>query len=171
MKASFEMKNKKLLEDLQENGLWLVIHPVQRMGWEADQMFPWLGAEMVRMSQRINYYLRPCHHKFIVINDDDRIISTFSKYPQIKSLLKLNRYCVKHNITKLIYTGFHYGICLLSEKEVGMEAIDIHNKNQKRIWHPYEMFVKRELTMVGPSADEDSWRSADYETGKFAQII
>ena len=164
------MKPKKL-EDLQENGLWVVMHPVQRMGWEADQMFPWLGAEMVRMSQRINYYLTPCHHKFIVINDNDPIISTFANYPRITSLLKLNRYCVKNDITKLIYTGFHYGICLLSEKEVGMEAIDIHNKSQKRTWHPYDMFVKRELTMVGPGADENSWKNADFETEKFAQII
>ena len=164
------MKTEEL-QRLQEKGLWLVMHPTKSLSWENDQVFPWLGAEMTRTSQRISYYLRPCKHKFVVLNDDHVIISAFSEYKEMNTQNDLHQYCAQNNITEIIYTGFHYGVCILNEKEVGLESLNAYNKNSSRVGPCYKMFVKRELVDIGPGAQEDSWGNADYETGRIAEII
>ena len=159
------------LQRLQEKGLWLVMHPTKSLSWENDQVFPWLGAEMTRTSQRISYYLRPCNHKFVVLNADHIVINSFHNYNSMNTLAELHRYCAQNNITQIIYTGFHYGECILSEKEVGIQSLNTYNRNPNRVGPRYKMFVRRELVDVGPSSHEDSWQSADYQTNRLAEII
>jgi hypothetical protein len=151
------------LATLQDQAVWLVMHPHRNMGWEEDTMWPWLPHEMIRTSQKIDYYLKDCKHKFIVCNKEKDPIANFSKWKQMNQRQALIKYCNKNNITKIVYTGFHYGVCILSEKEVGATAM--YQNSQ------LELFVKRDLTDIGPGATVDSWGQADDNTKLVAQII
>ena len=148
----------KLIKHLTTEALWIVMHPLIHFDHELHEIYPWMTVETIRWSNKISYYLEPIKHKAMVAPLTP--VRFFSKYQNILTFDELKNYTDQHNITELVYCGFHHGGCIISEKHVGMEAMSKH----------YKCYLKHDLTTIS-GALVGGWNSADEETSQFGTII
>lgn len=151
------------LGHLRRNALWLVMHPVQQHNWEQTQLYPWMGAETIRVSTKIAAYLEPCSHRAVVVPDWCQVVAELSTWNNITRLEALEEYMQEHALEDIVYCGFSHGVCILSESHVGMQAVAKLGK--------YRLYLKHDLAWVGPNATKNNWLEADRETAKLAKII
>ena len=157
-------KPDKKTRFLQQTALWIVMHPHNNNGPEGDILYPWWTAETIRMSQKIREYTGWQPHKFTVLNDGKGCVDCLSHYPRLSTIEQFDSYINKHNINSIVYTGFSHGICILKESVFGMENIAKNYPNIK-------LYLKHDMTCIGPSASVGAWKSADELTRKIAEII
>jgi hypothetical protein len=148
----------KKLQHLNDEALWIVMHPLIYFDSELHEIYPWMKAETIRWSNKISYYLEPIKHKVMVAPLTP--VRFFSKYQNILTFDELKNYTDQHNITELVYCGFHHGGCILSEKHVGMEAMSRY----------YKCYLKHDLTTIAGTL-VGGWDSADFHTKEFGTII
>jgi len=149
---------------LQQTALWIVMHPHNSSSDEAEVLYPWWIAETIRMCQKIRAYTEMLPHKFTVINDGRGCVDCVSNYPRLVDLAQFNSYINTHNITRIVYTGFSHGICILKESVFGMQNIN-------RIHPNIKLYLKHDLTCIGPTGGVSAWKSADSLTRSYAEII
>lgn len=145
---------------LQSKALWLVMHPCQSMGWEQDTLYPWKAAEAIRLAQKIEYYLRPMKHKAKVVPDHLQCISHLSQYKNMQTQEDLVDYMRKYRLDSIVYCGFDYGICIISEKHLGMAEVS------KRT--DYKLYLKHTLCS-GPV--DSNWHLGDERTKEWGGKI
>ena len=145
---------------LQDKALWLVMHPCQSMGWEQEKLYPWRAAEAIRLAQKIEYYLRPMKHKAKVVPDHLNCISHLSQYKNMQTQEDLVDYMKKYSLNNIVYCGFDYGICIISEKNLGMAEI-----SKQTDW---KLYLKHTLC-CGPV--DSNWFLGDETTEQFGTII
>ena len=148
----------KLLESLENNALWLVMHPLQHFDHELHTIYPWIEVETIRLSNKIEYYLRDVTHKAIVAPTAP--IRFFGGYKNFTTYNELNKYTSKNNIKEIVYCGFHHGCCILSERSLGMIAL----KNL------YKCYLKHDLTTISGNLN-GGWDLADRQTREHGTII
>ena len=154
----------KKIRFLQQTALWIVMHPHNDNSAEANILYPWWNAETIRMCQKIREYTEWLPHKFTVLNDGKGCVDCLSQYPRLNTLEQFNSYIKKNNINSIVYTGFSHGICILKESSFGM-------KNLHTTYPHLKLYLKHDLTCIGPSAAVGAWKSADELTRKIAEII
>lgn len=147
-----------LLEKLQYEALWLVMHPLKHFDHELHTIYPWIEVETIRLSNKIEYYLRDVKHKAIVAPSPP--IRFFSNYNNFTSFPDLKKYTSKHEISEIVYCGFHHGCCILSEQSLGMIAL----KNL------YKCYLKHDLTTISGTLN-GGWNEADRQTEQYGTII
>ena len=152
-----------LLSHLRKNALWLVMHPVQTNNYEQTQLYPWLSAETIRVSTKIAAYVEQVSHRAVVVPDWCRCIDVFSTWNNITQLSRLEAYMDEHRLKDIVYCGFAHGVCILSEKHVGMQAVASLGR--------YKLYLKHDLSWVGPCASKGDWLEADKQTARLATII
>jgi hypothetical protein len=145
---------------LQDKALWLVMHPCQSMGWEQEKLYPWRAAEAIRLAQKIEYYLRPMKHKAKVVPDHLNCISHLSQYKNMQTQEDLVDYMKKYSLNNIVYCGFDYGICIISEKHLGMAEVSKQTD--------YNLYLKHTLC-CGPV--DSNWFLGDETTEQFSTII
>lgn len=152
--------NQQLAHQLSKQALWLVMHPAKSLDWETDQLFPWVRAEMIRMSEKIAWYLDGVTHRAISVADWCTPLKEFSHWNNFSEQEHLIAYCNEHEIREIVYCGFHHGVCMLSDTAVGMRTIGSLGK--------YQLYLKHDLSMIGPKG---TWKDADEQTKPLARII
>lgn len=149
-----------LENELSKTALWLVMHPCAIMDKEQEVLYPWRAAESVRLAKKIEWYLRGVSHKAKVVPDHLQCISYLSKYPNMQETDDLIKYMKKHRLDSIVYCGFDYGICIISEKHLGMAEVSKRTK--------YKLYLKHTL-VSGPV--DSNWDLGDVETKKYGTII
>jgi len=145
---------------LQDKALWLVMHPCQSMGWEQEKLYPWRAAEAIRLAQKIEYYLRPMKHKAKVVPDHLNCISHLSQYKNMQTQEDLVDYMKKYSLNNIVYCGFDYGICIISEKHLGMAEVSKQTD--------YNLYLKHTLCC---GTVDSNWFLGDETTEQFGTII
>jgi hypothetical protein len=149
---------------LQQTAMWMVMHPHNNNSSEANVLYPWWNAETIRMCQKIRAYTEKVTHKFVIVNDGGGVVDCLSEYPRMNSTQQFIQYCNNNNISSVVYCGFSHGVCIISEKQFGM-------KNMQDV-HPHiKLYLKHDLTCVGPAGGVSAWKSADELTRVYAEII
>lgn len=149
-----------LEKELSKTALWLVMHPCAIMDKEQEVLYPWRAAESVRLAQKIEWYLRGVSHKAKVVPDHLNCISHLSQYKNMQTQEDLVAYMRKYRLGSIVYCGFDYGICIISEKHLGMAEVS------KRT--DYNLYLKHTLC-CGPV--DSNWDLGDVETKKYGTII
>ena len=148
-----------LIKHLNDEALWIVMHPLIHFDDELHETYPWAKVETIRLSNKISYYLEPIKHKAIVAPLDP--VRFFSKYQNILTFDELKTYTDQHKITELVYCGFHHGACILSEQYVGMIEMSKH----------FKCYLKHDLTTIIPGTLVGGWNDADNRTSEIGTII
>ena len=157
-------KPDKKIRLLQQTALWIVMHPHQSSNFEGETLYPWWSAETIRMCQKIRAYTETVKHKFVVVNDGRGLIDCLSLYPKLESTQQFIEYANNNNISRVVYCGFSHGVCIISEKQFGMKSMQVS--------HPHiKLYLKHDLTCVGPAGGAGAWKSADELTRRYAEII
>lgn len=152
-----------LLSHLRRNALWLVMHPVHKNNYEQTQLYPWLSVETIRVSTKIAAYVEQVSHRAVVVPDWCQCIDVFSTWNNIITQSALTDYMEQNSLRDIVYCGFAHGICILSEQQVGMQAVTTLGR--------YKLYLKHDLSWVGPDASKGDWLEADKKTAKLATII
>jgi hypothetical protein len=148
----------KLVERLEQEALWLVMHPLKHFDDELHEIFPWLKSETIRLSNKIEFYLRDVKHRAMV--SPTAPIRFFSNYLNFLEEKDLVKYTSEHKIKEIVYCGFHHGCCILSEKHLGMIKLS----------KIYKCYLKHDLTTISGTLSS-GWESADHQTQEHGTII
>jgi len=159
------MKPKKTnMQHLKANAVWLIMHPCQTFGWEMDTRYPWLAMETIRLADRIRWYTQDCKHQFVIMPEhDNQVLAPFSQVGRMSKRRELVDYMKERGLQEVVYTGFHHGICILSERELGMQSVACIPNSV--------LYLKQDLVMIGPGGGIEAWGEADRQTQELAHII
>jgi hypothetical protein len=145
-----------LITYLEQNALWLIVHPVYTFDKEIHEIYPWLRSETINFSRKINYYVKDVTHRAISAPSDP--IRFFNNYLNIIKFENLVKYMTENNLTNIVYCGFHYGYCIINDKDIGLNITSKY----------YNCYVKHDLCQISWEAD---WDRCDKKTLQFAKII
>lgn len=145
-----------LIDYLEKNALWIIMHPLQTFDAEIHSIYPWLRAETINFSRRINYHLNEVKYK--VICAPSAPVGCFKEYTNITKNNQLQEFMTKKKLDTIVYCGFHYGACIVYEDEVGMKIMS----------KKYKCYVKQDLCVLNW---ENTWSMTDQTTSCYGTII
>lgn len=145
-----------LIDTLEKNALWLVVHPMLVFDDEIHEIYPWLKAETVNFSRKIEYYLRDINYK--AISAPTACIRFFKNYQNFVDTDTLRHFMELNKLHNIVYCGFHHGYCILNDKDVGMKELSKF----------YNCYLKHDLCLT---AWEKDWEEADKKTLQYGKII
>jgi hypothetical protein len=145
-----------LIKTLETDALWLVVHPVNTFDDQIHEIYPWLRAETINFSKRIDHYLENVKYK--AISAPTPALSLFNQYANLSSCTELSNYLNRRKLSNIVYCGFHYGFCILNDPEVGVKIMKKY----------YNCFVKKDICQLAWEAD---WNDRDTATRLHAKII
>jgi hypothetical protein len=99
-------------------------------------------------------------HKAKVVPDHLNCISHLSQYKNMQTQEDLVDYMKKYSLNNIVYCGFDYGICIISEKHLGMAEVSKQTD--------YNLYLKHTLC-CGPV--DSNWFLGDETTEQFGTII
>lgn len=147
-----------LIEKLMDEALWLVVHPVIEFDTEIHKIYPWLSGETINFSRKIHHYLQSLKYKARAVPSYRQGIYYFDHWPNLNSEELLISYMKENNLNDIVYCGFHYGYCIISDPDTGMSTMSKH----------YNCYCKQDLCAI---AWETAWQEADNNTSKYGIII
>lgn len=146
----------EIITYLESNALWLVVHPVYTFDNEIHEIYPWLRAETINFSRKIDHYLTDVKYK--AISAPSEPIRFFSNYINLVTFQDLNNFMKINKLDKIVYCGFHYGFCIINDSEVGMKIAS----------QSYQCYAKHDLCNI---AWEAEWEERDKRTKLYGTII
>lgn len=151
-----------LLPDLIDNALWIVIDPWDKQPtlYNGEKPEPFVDFYNNEACLKIAHYLQDVTHKVIKLQPQYNAHNSFVGYNRINTYDMLQAYMQYNMLTKIVYCGFHYGICI-HNTNIGIKAM--HNK--------YECFLKHDLSFVYPGNTANIYAEADLTTKQHGVII
>jgi len=151
-----------LLPDLAQSALWLVIDPFDTQPSMANKSSPPEHVDAYNNAAciKISYYLEGVTHKFVRLLPNHRVNCNLETYPRMNSHDMLTRYMEQNGLTRIVYCGFHYGVCV-HNTNIGIAAM--HKE--------YECFLKHDLCFVFPDNNTYAHQTADKLTQQYGTII
>ena len=153
--------------NLERDALWIIMDPWKPTPYSEDLLeCPNLDdIHEVVMGKILDYIPRLNH---VCVSCPTFIYDpTFKKvhlHPSVEHLHNLKNYFHRlfkymnhHNLSNIVYCGFHYGDCILGSAD-GAVAASKH----------YQVYVKRDLCGLYPT---ESWEEEDKKTKIYAEII
>jgi hypothetical protein len=157
--------------DLEEEALWIIMDPWYPTPLEGDLIeCPNIDELNQVVIDKIVNYIPKLKHVCIscptFINDSElKITKKVTPHPQLNYLYNFGnqynealKYMKRNKLNSIVYCGFHYGECILTNSD-GVIAFS----------HKYNVFVKRDLCGIFPGSI--SWEDADKLTKRYAKII